>query len=59
MFKKVLDVVQNYTKIFCRSLPFMWAALRLNFDGALRWATTHPTFKFLKIAGNIDTDLVA
>ncbi|MEH2053153.1 hypothetical protein [Nostoc sp.] len=27
-------------------------------DGALRFATTHPTLKFLNIAGNISTDLL-
>ncbi|MEH1822273.1 MAG: hypothetical protein V7L31_24890 [Nostoc sp.] len=28
-------------------------------DGALRFATTHPTLKFLNIAGNISTDLLS
>ncbi|WP_221644701.1 hypothetical protein, partial [Nostoc sp. UCD121] len=28
-------------------------------DGALRSATTHPTLKFLNIAGNISTDLLS
>ncbi len=27
-------------------------------DGALRFATTHPTLKFVNIAGNISTDLL-
>ncbi|MHC5599653.1 MAG: hypothetical protein ACYTXC_27590 [Nostoc sp.] len=41
--------------LIAASTPSNWLEI---VDGALRSATTHPTLKFLNIAGNISTDLL-